>query len=269
MSETIIQHPQIIEEILPKSLPTDQDLPDRDGIPVNNFQEHPQSILLTDTLEPILIKQHTDGNYCIGQDCGIYWRIPNPDENPLRGAISPDWFYVPNVPKMLKGRFRRSYVMWQELIPPFLVIEFVSGDGSEERNTTPYQGKFWIYEQILRIPFYGIFDAFNSSLEFYQLSAGHYSLMPTNEQGRFVINQLGLEFGIWQGTYRGMDALWLRAWDIQGNLLPTGDERTEQERLRTEQERLRAEQAEKLLEEEKNRANKLAEKLRALGIDID
>jgi len=255
MSETIVQNPPTIEEILIERLPTDQDLPDRDGIPVNNFQEHPQSILLTDTIEPVLIKHHTDGNYCIGQDCGIYWRIPNPDENPLRGAISPDWFYVPNVTKMLKGRFRRSYVMWQELIPPFLVLEFVSGDGSEERNTTPYQGKFWIYEQVLRIPFYGIFDGYRASLEFYQLSAGHYSLIAANQHGRFPVNELGIEFGLWQGVYRGMDACWIRAWDLEGNLLPTSDER--------------AEQAEQQLEQERIRANKLAEKLRELGINVD
>ena len=72
---------------------------------VKNFQEHPQSSLLTDSIRPVLQRLHPDGQYCIGQDCRIYWRLTDPPE---KGAEAPDWFYVPNVPPMLKGVFRRS-----------------------------------------------------------------------------------------------------------------------------------------------------------------
>jgi hypothetical protein len=34
---------------------------------VKNLQEHPQSVLLTDSIEPILQKLHPDAQYCIGQ----------------------------------------------------------------------------------------------------------------------------------------------------------------------------------------------------------
>ena len=71
---------------------------------MKNFQEHPQSILLTDSIRPVLQQLYPNDQYCIGQDCGIYWRLTEPPE---RGAEAPDWFYVPNVPPLLKGQARR------------------------------------------------------------------------------------------------------------------------------------------------------------------
>ncbi len=114
-------------------LPDHTELPESDGTFVlakraggKNFQEHPQSIVLTDSIRPVLRQLHPHGEYCIGQDCGIYWRITDPPE---KGAEAPDWFYVPNVPPLLNGQVRRSYVLWQEYIAPLIVLEFVSGDG--------------------------------------------------------------------------------------------------------------------------------------------
>jgi hypothetical protein len=52
---------------LPKSLPDHTQLPDSDGNFVTNFQEHPQSILLTESIWPILETLHPDGQFCIGQ----------------------------------------------------------------------------------------------------------------------------------------------------------------------------------------------------------
>ncbi|MFM7363826.1 MAG: Uma2 family endonuclease, partial [Cuspidothrix sp.] len=115
------------------SLPDHTQLPESDGTFVKNWQEHPQSILLTESITPVLQKRHPDGQYCIGQDLGIYWRITDPPE---RGAEAPDWFYVPNVPLLLNGQFRRSYVLWQEYISPLIALEFVSGNGAEERDKT-------------------------------------------------------------------------------------------------------------------------------------
>lgn len=121
------------------SLPDHTQLPDSDGTFVKNFQEHPQSVLLTTSLLPILRQVYPDGQYCIGQDSGIYWRMTEPPE---RGAEAPDWFYVPNVPPTINGEIRRSYVLWQEYIPPLIALEFVSGDGKEERDKTPLTGEF-------------------------------------------------------------------------------------------------------------------------------
>jgi Uma2 family endonuclease len=218
------------------SLPDHTQLPESDGTFVKNWQEHPQSILLTESITPVLQKRHPDGEYCIGQDLGIYWRITDPPE---RGAEAPDWFYVPNVPLLLNGHFRRSYVLWQEYISPLIALEFVSGNGAEERDKTPWKGKFWIYEQVIKPVFYGIYEVSKTSLEVYHLIEGQYHLLSTNERGHYPITPLGIELGLWQGEYQNMELSWLRWWDLQGNLLLIGEER----------------------------ANRLAAQLRALGVE--
>ena len=153
-------------------LPDHTQLPESDGTFVKNFQEHPQSLLLTDSIASTMKRLHPDGNYAIGQDCGIYWRQVEPPEN---GAEAPDWFYVPGVPPLLDGKIRRSYVLWQEHVTPTIVLEFASGNGTEERDKTPLfrinanksskPGKFWVYEQVMHIPYYGIYSIKSGKLE--------------------------------------------------------------------------------------------------------
>jgi Uma2 family endonuclease len=237
--------------------PDHTQLPESDGTFVfaqraegKNFQEHPQSILITDSIKPVLQKRHPDGQYCIGQDSGIYWRMTDPPE---KGAEAPDWFYVPNVPPLLDGQTRRSYVLWREFISPLIALEFVSGDGTEERDKTPWKGKFWIYEQVIHPAFYGIYEVNKPSVEVYELVGGQYQLLAANERGHYPIHPLSVELGIWQGEYQNMELPWLRWWDAEGNLLLTGEERAEQERLRAEQERQRNE--------------RLITQLRSLGVE--
>jgi Uma2 family endonuclease len=267
------------------TLPDHTQLPESDGTFVKNFQEHPQSLLLTSSIQPVLDQLHPDENYCIGQDCGIYWRLTDPPE---RGAEAPDWFYVPNVPPLLNGEVRRSYVLWKEFVAPLIAIEFVSGDGSEERDTTSPStgdhskaGKFWVYEQAIRIPFYAIYEVKKASVEVYELIAHRYQRVRPNQRGHFPIPPLGVELGIWQGRINNQTLPWLRWWDRNGNLLLNGDERAEQEKQRAEQEKQRAEQEKQRAEQEKQRAeqekqraeqekqraDRLAAQLRELGID--
>ncbi len=243
----------------PSSLPDHTQLPEANGTFVKNFQEHPQSILLTDSLTPILQQIHPDGQYCLGQDCGIYWRLTAPPE---KGAEAPDWFYVPNVPPLVNDQVRRSYVLWQEIIASLIVLEFVSGNGQEERDRTPYEGKFWVYEQAIRVPFYGSYEVKNSSLEVYHLIEGYYRLLTPNERGHYSIPPLEVELGIWQGQYQNIILPWLRWWDAQGNFLLIGEERAQIEYQR-------AEQAGFLLQQERLRVEQLQEKLRKFGVDPD
>jgi Uma2 family endonuclease len=241
------------------ALPDHTQLPDTDGSIVENFQEHPQSILLTESLWPVLERLHPDGQFAVGQDSGIYWRHTNP---PLRGCLAPDWFYVPNVPPMLEGRVRRSYVMWQELQPPHLVIEFVSGDGSEERDRTPGEGKFWIYERRIHASYYAIYEVDRERVEVWRLAGGTYDLVAANERGHYPIAPMDIELGIWEGDYRNFHLPWLRCWDNNGQLLLHADERAEAADRR-------AEEADRRAEEEKRRADRLAERLRQLGGNPD
>jgi Uma2 family endonuclease len=241
-----------------------KELPETDGSIVENFLEHPQSILLTQSIWPLLQQRHPDGAFCVGQDSGIYWRKTEP---PLQGCKAPDWFYVPNVAPTPPGEYRRSYVLWEEGVAPLIVVEFVSGDGSEERDRTFGTGKFWVYEQGIRVPYYAIYEVYLSRVEVYLLHGDHYELVPANERGRFPIAPLGVELGIWPGHYLNQEAPWLRWWDAQGQLLPTPEERAEQERQRAEQEQQRAEQERQRAEQAEQRAQRLAERLRDAGID--
>lgn len=268
-----MQSPQVIipsdtpapQSLAKLSLPDHTQLPDSDGNFVKNFQEHPQSIVLTSSIEPILQKLHPDGCYCIGQDSGIYWRLTEPAE---KGAEAPDWFYVPNVPPMLDGEYRRSYVLWKEFIAPLIALEFVSGNGAAERDRTPPSstdkvGKFWVYEQAIRIPFYGIFEAKKALVEVYHLVDGRYEKLAANDRGHYPIAPMGVELGMKED--QGVP--WLRWWDEFGNLLLTGDERAVEAEEIASQERIAKQQAEERQQQAEQKAARLAEKLRELGID--
>jgi Uma2 family endonuclease len=262
--------------VLPPAFPDHTQLPDSDGTFVKNFQEHPQSLILTDSIGQILQQRHPDGQYAIGQDCGIYWRETEPAE---QGAEAPDWFYVPNVPPNIDGQIRRSYVLWREHIAPLIALEFASGNGDEERDRTPLSrtdeggvtkpGKFWVYERVMRIPYYGIYQVNNGRLEVYRLIDGYYQLLELNQRGHFPIAPLGVELGLWQGSYQNQTMLWLRWWDEGGNLLLIGDERAELERLRGEQQRERAESAEQARQAEFQARRDAIPRLLGMGLSAE
>jgi Uma2 family endonuclease len=251
---SIVDAPAAVE------LVTHLDLPETDGKPVENAFEHPQSALLSDVLEPVLDRLHPDGNYFVGADTGIYWYHAKP--NPLDGCKSPDWYYVPNVPRLLEGELRRSYVQFNEKVHPLIVFEYVSGTGNEERDDTPLTGKFWVYERAIGAAYYVIWDVPRVQFEVYELIRGSYQLRTPDADGRVRIGDMDVSFGIWHGEYRGYTTDWLRAWDHDGIMLPTDAERADALRQRAENEHKRA-------EAEKQRAEKLAARLRELGVDPD
>ncbi|HEY1379660.1 MAG TPA: Uma2 family endonuclease [Gemmataceae bacterium] len=220
------------------ALPTHKDLPETDGRPMENAIQMLQIVLLTKVLQPVLAALHPDGRYFIGQDVGIYYRRAEP---PLDGCKAPDWFYVPGVEPLLDGEYRRSYVLWVEHQVPPVVVEFASGTAADEHDATPPRGKFWVYERLIGAPYYVIFNVDTEDLEGFELADGNYRPMTANKDGRFPIPPLGVEFGVWHGTYANYTLPWLRAYRPDGTPLPTSEES----------------------------AARLAAKLRELGVDPD
>jgi Uma2 family endonuclease len=214
--------------------PDHTQLPETDGKPVENSVEQHQNALLTECLLPVLAAKHPDGRYFIGQDVGIYYRHTDP---PLDGCKAPDWFYVPNVaPAAADGTFRRSYVYWHELRPPLVIVEQASRGGAEERDATPETGKFWVYETVLQAPYYLIYDTVAERLEGHRKLELNYVPMEPNTRGRFTIKGLGVELGLWRGSFHGLERTWVRFYDAKGRLLLTEKERADQEAERADQE---------------------------------
>ena len=95
--------------------------------------------------------------------------------------------------------------------------------------------------------------------------------MKTNERGHYPIEQLGVELGVWEGSYQNLNQnyLWLRWWDAEGNLLLMGSERAEQEKQRAEQEKQRAEQEKQRAEQAERSQRDAIPKLLAMGLTVE
>ena len=169
---------------------------------------------------------------------------------------APDWVYVPSVSTLEADR--RSYTPNLQGATPSVVMEFLShkegGEYSVKRTFPP--GKWFFYEQILKIPVYVIFEPADGILEVYQLTDGRYDLQTPTPENRVWLPEMGLFLGIWQGTKEERTGYWLRWWDEAGNILPWAVEQLEQERQRTEQERQRAEQESQRAEQKANEPNR-------------
>jgi hypothetical protein len=142
----------------------------------------------------------------------------------------------------------RCYLVWLFGKPPEVVIEIVSNRVGDELGK-----KMRRYEQ-MRVSYYVVFDPNHqlgeAMLRIFELRGTRYF-----EMAETWLEQVGLGVTLWEGGFEGKQDVWLRWRDLEGNVLPTGDELAQQAGQRAQQ----AEQ----------RAQQLAEQLRALGIDPD
>jgi len=261
-------------------LPTEDDLPFEDGR-LRNFNETPQTELLTGAARPVLDAIHPDGRYLVGADSAIYYRVVKPFEKSK--CVAPDWFYVPGVTQVNPaGRKRKSYLLWENR-PPLIAIEYASNGGAEERDPTPDEGKFWAYESQIRPAYYAIFVPTVAQLEVYELVRDQFVPMRPNEAGRYPIVPMRMELGIWEGTIERTEDVWLRWWSMEGELLPSHSDRAEHQQRRAELEQQRADEQQRFAGEQQRRADeqqaradaavadaeRMRAMLRALGRDPD
>ncbi|TAE55332.1 MAG: Uma2 family endonuclease [Oscillatoriales cyanobacterium] len=220
-----------------ETLPTMYDLPSEDseepGKPDEFHDWQPQ--LLTLAFRP---RNYQASEIFSGTDMNLYYDVQHP-----LWHKRPDWFGVVGVPRLYDGsELRMSYVTWQEGVNPFVIVELLS-PGTES--------KWEVYEQILRVPVYAVFSRYTNRLRVFVLNAGHYQELELSDS-RVWIPDLGLGLGLWQGEFQGIDRLWLRWYDVDGNWILT----------EAEQQRQRAESAEAQLQS-------LIQRLRESGIDPD
>ncbi len=168
---------------------------------------------------------------------------------------APDWMYIRPVQPAIEPR--RSYTPHTEGPIPLIVMEFLAETYGEEYSMEFQKriGKWYFYEQIIKVPLYAIFHPQIADLELYALESNRYQIQTPDSNGLYWIPELELFLGVWEGTRDNRTGNWLRWWNADGELLRWPEERAETERQRAEIERQRAE--------------KLAQRLRDLGVDPD
>jgi Uma2 family endonuclease len=249
---------------LPSEYPEDPGLPDQFHIW--------QPRLLEDTFRP---PTYPADQVFVATDLNLYYDITH-----SLWYKRPDWFAAVGNSRLYEGKdLRLSYVVWQERVNPFVVVELLSPGTEKEdlgqtlRTVDQPPTKWQVYEQILRIPYYVVFDRYTDTLRAFVLQADRYTEINL-DQPRIWMPTLELGLGLWDGSYKEMERLWLRWYDKTGNWISTPEEQEIKEREKVGQveqqlneERQRAEQAEQQLNEERQRAERLAAKLRKLNID--
>jgi len=256
--------------------PTEDDLPYSDGMPMESHQHVLQTDLLKD---PLLFHWHDRQDFFLGANMFVYFSPHQVRTHDFRG---PDLFVALGVSR----RARKSWVTWEEGKGPDVVIELLSDTTAAEDKGQKKQ----IYQDRLRVPEYFWFHPFTGEWAGFVLQAGVYQPLAPDAAGRLPSGKLGLTLVRWEGEYQGIQAVWLRWATAEGVLLPTPEEaageagrRADEERRRADEERRQAEQAreraeeaarraedaEALLEQTRQRAARLAERLRALGVEPD
>lgn len=247
-----------------ESLPTQYDLPSEypedPGMPDEFHIVQPR--LLSETFRPAA---WDPGQVFVATDLNLYYD----PEHPLYYK-RPDWLAVlGRPPASRQDDLRLSYVVWQEALAPYVVVELLS-PGTEDEDLgrclwdldkTP--GKWFVYERILKIPYYILYSRYTGRLQaFGRVSASYRPILL--QEGRLWLPEAGIGLGVWEGTYAGCAGRWLRWLDDHGRWIPTP---LEDEQARSGEERARAEQEWARAEHERARAERLAERLRALGLD--
>jgi Uma2 family endonuclease len=206
-----------------------------DDEPVDNLISEKQQRLLLESLygNPALVESRP---FLAAANVGVFYAIRQP-------PIVPDVFLSLDVevPQDWRDRKNRTYLMWEFGKPPDVVIEIVSNREGNELGS-----KRDTYARI-GVTYYAVFDPLqqlgDTLLQVFEKRGGR-----LEEKSNFWLDDIDLGLTIWEGTFEGKHDRWLRWTNADGTVFPTGTERAEQAEAR---------------------ANRLTERLRALGIDPD
>lgn len=247
---------EIVTELDVSHLVTETDTP------VDNFQSAQQQRLL---VEPLYSSEVLPLPFIADANVGLFYKLKG---DPI----------VPNVllslgvkrPEDFSRKQSRAYFVWEFGKNPEVCIEIVSNQEGNElslsrraQQASNKRSKKDIYAQI-GVPYYVVFDPLRqlqgqnemngALLRVWTISPiGYTELTPS--EGISTINQfiwleaVGLGLTLWEGQFEEeVTRLWLRWCDRSGQVIPTGAEGRSLER---------------------QRAERLAARLRSLGIDPD
>ncbi len=238
----------------------DDPYPESDGQPMaENTEQYDWLVKIKENLE-ILFADRED--VFVAGD--LLW-YPAPDREQA-SPMAPDVMVAFGRPKGRRG----SYRQWEEAdIPPQVVFEILSPSNSR----TEMAHKRWFYEQY-GVEEYYIYDPRYHRLEIYQRQGSRLRLM--KHLNGWISPRMGVRFVLTPETlemYHPNGQPFLSSVE-RARLEYAAAERAEHAESVAEQERQRAEHAESAAEQERQRAEqerqraaRLAERLRALGID--
>lgn len=215
-----------------------------DGEPLeSNRHRVAMNVLIRSAQQALLPRSDT----FVGGNMFVYYSRNQAMNRDFRG---PDFFAVLGVDG---ERERQGWVIWEENGRyPDLIIELLSpSTAAVDRGA-----KKDLYEQVFKTPDYFIFDPFDpSSLAGWRLDlAQGYQPLAPNDRGWLWCETLGLWLGTWEGTIDreplNGTCQWLRFYTPEGFLALLPEEAAQQQ-----------------AEQERQRANRLAAKLRELGVD--
>jgi Uma2 family endonuclease len=239
------------------TLPTMYDLPSEDpeepGLPDEFHDLQPQ--LLSATLRLTDVKSD---QIFTGTDLNLYYDAEH------KWYKRPDWFVAIGVPRLYDEHdMRMSYVVWDEGVSPSVIVELLSeGTDKEDLGLTKDElgkapTKWTVYEQILKVPYYIVYDRHKDILRAYRLTNERYQAIEI-EGEQIWISELKAGLGLWQGEYQGITRKWLRWLDTDGNWIPTPEENLVEAEAKVAQ-----------LKQSEEKAARLAQRLRQLGVDPD
>lgn len=233
-----------------------------DDEPVDNIFSEKQQRLLAEPLyaawQPPAQPQQPAGQpriFLAATNVGIYYAVKQP-------AIVPDFFLSLDVqphPNWHEKR-HRCYFVWVFGKPPEVVVEVVSNNEGGELSH-----KLATYA-LVGARYYVVYDPeghlSNEPLQLYELDGGQY-----RRRAELTLPEAGLRLALWRGVFEGWADIWLRWCTPEGELLPLGYERAEQEAAARQQAEERAELEATARQQAEDRATRLAERLRELGLD--
>jgi Uma2 family endonuclease len=213
-----------------------------DGRPLDsNWHRIQMSLFIHLTRQAMAERGRTD--FFVGANMFVYYSYEQARDiaaDPVgsKQFRGPDIFFVGDVPRR---QGRQVWVVWEEGGRyPDLIIELLSPSTMKEDRTVKKE----LYARTFRTAEYYLYRIETQKLEGFRLAGGEYQPRTPEASGRFWSEKMGLDLGLWQGRIEDEDATWIRLFDRDGRMIPTGDERAEAEHQRAEAERQRAEAAE-------------------------
>ena len=228
-----------------------RDLPETDGEPLESNWHRLAINLLIECLN----QRWPDRNdFFAGGNMFVYF---SPQQVRNRDYRGPDVFFAWDVDR---HKPRRYWAIWDEGGKfPDVLFELLSPTTAHEDRTT----KKALYEQTFQAKEYYLYDPDSEELEGWRRGVqGVFEAIVPDARGWLWSDTLQLWVGKWTGRFVETAGVWLRFFDAQGALVPTG---REAEHERAEAEKIRAEAEKEKAEAQQQRAEAAEAQMAALA----